>query len=119
MMMSKTELELMGEFEREEIDLPDLILMCHLLIKRGWIWKMPLDYQVMARRWIAVGILDDMESEVTMSNPLIKIVVDDGKIVEIVSERGAVDVEVQEKDGHTKSSYTISPNRDRPVEAAS
>lgn len=118
--MSKTELELMDEFEREEIDLPDLILMCHLLIKRGWIWKMPLDYQVMARGWIAVGILDDMESEVTMSNPLIKIVVDDdGRVIEIISERGFVDVEVQEKDGHTKSSYTISPNRDRSVEAAS
>ena len=118
--MSKTELELMDEFEREEIDLPDLILMCHLLIKRGWIWKMPLDYQVMARRWIAVGILDYKESEVTMSNPLIKIVVDDdGKVVEIISERGFVDVVVQEENGQTQSSYTISPNRDRPVETAS
>jgi len=53
------ELELITAFENEEIDLPEVVLMTHLLIQNGWVWQMPAQYQALAEGWISVGILDD------------------------------------------------------------
>jgi len=107
--MEVQELELIAAFEEGELDLPEVVLMTHLLIKRGWVWNMPAPYQALAQGWIDVGILDDPR-KVTMDRPKIKIVVDDGHIEQIIAEKGEFDVTVEEKDGAT-STFTTSPNR--------
>jgi hypothetical protein len=106
------EIELIAAFERGELDLPEVVLMTHLLLERGWVWNMPAPYQALARGWIDVGILTDPR-KVTMDRPKIKIIVKEGKPVQIVSEKGEIDV-VLEEEGVATSTFTAAPNR--PVE---
>jgi len=106
------ELELIAAFEKGELDLPEVVLMTHLLIERGWVWKMPAPYQALAEGWISVGILDDPR-KVTMDRPKIKIVVNDGHIKQIVAEKGEFDV-VLEEEGGAVSTFRTSPTN-RPM----
>ena len=103
------EIELIAAFERGELDLPEVVLMTHLLLERGWVWQMPAPYQALARGWIDVGILNDPR-KVIMDRPIIKIIVKDGRPVQIISEKGEIDVVLEEEGGAT-STFTASPNR--------
>jgi hypothetical protein len=58
-MKVREEIELIEAYERDELDLPEIILMTQLLLERGWVWQMPAPYQKLAKAWIEVGILDD------------------------------------------------------------
>jgi len=104
------ELELIAAFEKGELDLPDVVLMTHLLIERGWVWQMPAAYQALAEGWISVGILNDPRKEKMDSRPKIKIIARDGYIKQIISEKGEIDVTLEEEGGGS-STFTASPNR--------
>jgi len=61
-MRIRKEIELIEAYEKDELDLPEIILMTRLLLERGWVWKMPAPYQELAKAWIEVGVLSDPQT---------------------------------------------------------
>ena len=76
------------------------------LIIRGWVWKMPAEYQAFARGYIECGILEDGDYEENTMKPKIKIVTSYGLVTKIISEGSAIDVEIVEEDTGMEMYFT-------------
>ena len=55
----KSELEMIHLRDRNELSLPELVILFQKLIERGWVWKMPADYQSQAVAFLNMGIIED------------------------------------------------------------
>jgi len=55
------EVELIGEFEKNELPMTDTIFMFQLLVDRGWVWKMAAEYQAYAVAYLNLGIKNQPE----------------------------------------------------------
>ena len=107
----KKEIELIHQFELEQLSCPALVNLIGRLIKRGWVWRMPLAYQALAHSYIDYGFCTPKEQPV--ERPKIKIIVNDGHIKQIVAEKGEFDV-VLEEEGGAVSTFRTSPTN-RPM----
>jgi hypothetical protein len=54
-----TELEMIHLRERNNLPLPELVTLFQKLVERGWVWKMPADYQAQAVFFLNMGIIED------------------------------------------------------------
>jgi hypothetical protein len=97
------ELELMLLHERNELPIPETITLYQLLLQRGWVWKMPAEYQAQVVAYLNLGIIDPPIRGKKME-PKIRILTKDGKIVNILTE-GVIDVVVEDEKGIT-AAYT-------------
>jgi hypothetical protein len=57
------EIELIGKFERNELPMPDTILMFQLLVDRGWVWQMASNYQAQAVAYLNLGIIQPAKKD--------------------------------------------------------
>jgi len=105
------EIELIHQFEEENLSFPEVVSLVGRLVELGWAWRMPPLYQVLAHRYIEYGYFDPREYEEPVMRSKIKIVVNDGKITRIIAEEGETDVVVQEEGGDTTARFTASPSR--------
>ena len=97
MIHSVDEAEIYTMDQAEVICAQKLVLHQSLII-RGWVWKMPAEYQAFARGYIECGILEDGDYEENTMKPKIKIVTSYGLVTKIISEGSAIDVEIVEED---------------------
>ena len=98
------EIQLIGEFEKNELLMPDTIFMFQLLVDRGWVWKMDANYQAQAIAYLNLGIIKPARKDRPDVRPMIKIITRDGKIERILTE-GVIDVVVEDEKGIT-AAYT-------------
>jgi len=54
-----TELEMIHLRERNNLPLPELVTLFQKLVERGWVWKMPADYQSQAVAFIRMGLIGE------------------------------------------------------------
>ena len=99
------EIQLIGEFEKNELLMPDTSFMFQLLVDRGWVWKMDANYQAQAIAYLNLGIIKPARKDRPDVRPMIKIITRDGKIERILTE-GVIDVFVQDETGGTTAKYT-------------
>jgi hypothetical protein len=100
------EIELIGEFEIDELSMPDTILMFQLLVDRGWVWKMAAKYQAYAVAYLNMGIIKKARKDRQNVQPMVRILTKDGRIVRILTE-GVIDVFVEDETGVTAKYTTI------------
>lgn len=109
------ELELIHLHERNELPLPEIITLYQLLLHRGWVWKMPAEYQAQVVAYLNLGIID-LPIEGKIMEPKIRILTKNGKIVKILTE-GVIDVVVEDEKGITAAYTSASLSKiggDRP-----
>ena len=99
------EIQLIGEFEKNELLMPATIFMFQLLVDRGWVWKMDANYQAQAIAYLNLGIIKPARKDRPDVRPMIKIITRDGKIERILTE-GVIDVCIQDETGGTTAKYT-------------
>ena len=100
------EIEMIHRMDESELDLSQVILLHHFLIKRGWAWKMPVSYQELARRYVDFDFLDDIQPERSRMKPKIQITTCHGFVTKVKSEGTEIEVEVVEEDTGKEVRYT-------------
>ena len=101
--------------DESELDIAQVILLHHLLIKRGWAWKMPVSYQELARRYIDFDFLNDIQPERSTMKPKIQITTCHGFVTKVKSEGAEIEVEVIEEDTGKEVLYTSHSCEDGDV----
>ena len=84
--------------DESELDIAQVILIHHSLIKRGWAWKMPVSYQELARRYIEFDFLNDIQPERSRMKPKIQITTCHGFVTKVKSEGTEIEVGIMEED---------------------
>tara|TARA_R110002020_G_scaffold267676_1_gene482822 strand:+ start:166 stop:558 length:393 start_codon:yes stop_codon:yes gene_type:complete len=112
------EVELIGEFEKNELPMTDTIFMFQLLVDRGWVWKMAAEYQAYAVAYLNLGIIKPARKDRENVQPMIRILTKDGKIDRILTE-GVINVFVEDETGVTAKYTTVDIGKfDDDAEAA-
>ena len=55
----ETELEMIHLYESQSLPLPDMVTLYQKLVERGWVWKMPANYQAQAVAFIRMGLIGE------------------------------------------------------------
>ena len=108
-----SEIELIHDLEQGGDGLEghiDLIVLYDLLIRRGWVWRMPAKYHEVARLMIESGTLDDIQCEEKAMTPKIEITTKYGIVTKICSKGSEIDVEMIEEDTGKKVLFTTLPD---------
>ena len=100
------EIELIEEFETDELSMPDTIFMFQLLVDRGWVWKMAAEYQAYAVAYLNMGIIKPPRKDRQNVQPMVRILTKDGRIDRILTE-GVIDVFVEDETGVTAKYTTV------------
>jgi hypothetical protein len=112
------EIELIGEFERDELPMSDTISMFQLLVDRGWVWKMAAKYQAYAVAYLNMGIIQPARKDRQNVQPMVRILTKDGRIDRILT-KGVIDVIVEDETGVTAKYTTVDIGKfDDEAEAA-
>jgi len=105
-----SEIELIHHVEEDGGSFDGSMVLYDLLIRRGWAWRMPAEYQRGARNYIKCGILDDAQFEEKSMTPKIEITTKHGFVTAICSKGLEIEVEMIEEDTGKEVKFTTCSN---------
>lgn len=102
--------------DSDKAEFPEAALLAALLVRRGWVARMPAKYQVMAADFIAHGIVKNETTEVTAEmKPRIRLTIEDGQSTIAESIGCPIEITVVDKTNNTTVIYSTHEGESHPI----